>query len=158
MNKTMKKLLLAILMLSSAHAFAESFSVKQEVVLNSAIETSWRELSGFGEISGWHPSVENSKITEGKNGQVGAVRAIKTAGGKVSFEKITAINEQYHTMTYMDKEGVTYDMICQPEGSGTKVSWLATFDGDVKGDGPAKSEQIRIFLKDGLDNLKAMHE
>jgi hypothetical protein len=64
----------AALGLSAAAQAGEYVSIVQETTLNVPAETAWAKLKGYCDIGGWLKTT--CEITQGKDGELGAVRKI----------------------------------------------------------------------------------
>jgi hypothetical protein len=64
----------AALAMASAAQAADYVSIVQETDLNVPAETAWNKLKGYCDIGGWLKTT--CEITQGKDGELGAVRKI----------------------------------------------------------------------------------
>ncbi|MQA03799.1 MAG: SRPBCC family protein [Streptosporangiales bacterium] len=69
-------------------------------VVNASADEVWSVIRDFNGLSGWHPAIEGSEITEGTNDIVGAVRTLALAGGGSVSERLLAVDDTDRTYTY----------------------------------------------------------
>jgi Polyketide cyclase / dehydrase and lipid transport len=61
----------------------------------------WEKVRPFNGLPAWHPAIETSTLTEGVEGQVGAVRRLTLADGGIVIERLTVLDDDDCTYTYV---------------------------------------------------------
>ena len=61
----------------------------------------WAKVRPFNGLPAWHPAIETSTLTEGVEGQVGAVRRLTLGDGGVVIERLTVLDDDDCTYTYV---------------------------------------------------------
>jgi hypothetical protein len=61
----------------------------------------WEKVRPFNGLPAWHPAIETSTLTEGVEGQVGAVRRLTLGDGGVVIERLTVLDDDDCTYTYV---------------------------------------------------------
>ena len=139
--KTILAAAAAATLLSLSPAFA--LEVTKSADIPASPETVWKTIAEFCSIGQWHPAVEkcDPSTKDGKN-----FRAIALKGGGVIEEEQTATSDADMSYSYKILESplpvTNYKSTIKVEksGSGSKVTWMGTFD--AKGAPDAKAEEV----------------
>ena len=94
----------------------------------------WNVVKRFDGIVNWHPAVSGSPLVKGKDGQVGAVRALTLKDGPTFTEELLAFNEQGMACTYnivesplpIDHYQASFT-VKENGAGGSTVTWIGTF-------------------------------
>lgn len=121
-------------------------------VINAPAEEVWARLRNFGDLS-WHPAIASCEIVSGTgHSEVGAVRRITTVGGDLIVERLTAIDDDRRSYSYVFEEdpfGVrsyhaTLTFTPVTADGTTFAHWQTRFDAD----GDAEARLVGIFGRD----------
>ena len=167
--------LLGLLMLSPCVTYADDRAllvVAEMIEINAKPADVWKFLKRFDGLKDWHPAFAKSDIIKGKDGQLGAVRALTVKDGPTFTEELLAINDAGMSFTYsiiesplpLDRYQST--MSVKPNGSGgSTVIWIGTFvrknprDNLPEGESDAGAVKfITGAYAGGLQNLKQVME
>jgi mxaD protein len=138
---------------------SQSLKVNESVTLAAKPAEVWKVLGDYGKLNAWHPVVAKSEITQGKNNQVGAIRALETKDGARIVEELLNYDARKMSMRYKFIESplpvTDYQSSLRvvPSGKGSRVVWQGTFK--AKGVEDAKAREIFIGIyKAGFDGLR----
>ena len=95
--------LLALFALRSNVSYADDrplLVVAEMIEINAGPVEVWNLVKRFDGLVNWHPAFSGSPLVKGKDGQVGAVRALTLKDGPTFTEELIAFNEQGMTYTY----------------------------------------------------------
>ena len=131
----------AIALLSLSPALALEVSKSAEIPASP--ETVWKTISEFCSIGQWHPVVEkcDPSMKDGKD-----VRTLSLKGGGTIVEERTALDDKDMKYSYEILEsplpvaGYHSTLSVMKSGSGSKVTWMGTFE--AKGAPDAKAEDV----------------
>jgi hypothetical protein len=172
----MKRLTIAVLgLLMSCAALADNRSllvVSEVISINAAPGKVWSFVKPFDSVPRWHPAFAAAEIVSGRDGKVGAVRALTFKDGPTFTEELLALNEQGMAFTYNIVESplpidrYLSTMSVKPDGQGgSVVTWVGVFSRknprdnvpDAESDG-AMLSLIAGAYQAGLQNLKKLME
>ncbi|UGT43368.1 SRPBCC family protein [Nocardia yamanashiensis] len=130
-------------------------------VINAPAEEVWARLRDFGDLS-WHPAIASCEIVSdtGKS-EVGAVRRIMTAGGDLIVERLTAIDDDRRSFSYVFEEdpfGVrsyhaTLSFTPVTADGTTFAHWETRFDADADAEARLVNTFGRDIFQAGLQAL-----
>lgn len=86
----------ALSLATAAHAAGDYVSIVQETTLNVPAETAWAKVKGYCDIGAWLKTT--CEITQGKDGELGALRKI---AGRIE-EVIVAVTPMSYTYADID--------------------------------------------------------
>jgi len=123
------------------------------LVLPAAVDVVWPLVRPFDGLPVWHPVIADSSLTEGAEGQVGAVRRLVTADGGVVVERLLTLDDADHTFTYTILESpfpvrryVSTLRLAPVTATGeTFAEWSAEFDSEAE----VEQEMVKTFA-DGV--------
>ena len=129
--------LLGLLMLSPCvtHADDRALLVVAEMIeINAKPADVWKFVKRFDGLKDWHPAFAKSDIIIGKDGELGAVRALTVKDGPTFTETLLALNDASMAFTYdiiesplpLDHYQSTMTVKANASG-GTTVTWIGTF-------------------------------
>ena len=167
--------LLGLCALLSCTAWADhrALLVVSEIVeINAKPADVWNFVKRFDGLKDWHPAFAKSEIIQGKDGQLGAVRALTVKDGPTFTEELLALNEAGMAFTYNIIESplpltdYLSSMSVKPNGNGgSTVTWTGTFRRKNPRDGLPEAESdagavkfITGAYQGGLQNLKKVLE
>jgi len=165
--------LLGLLLSCSALAENRSLLVVSEVIdINAPPAKVWNFVKPFDSVPRWHPAFSATEIISGRDGKVGAVRALTFKDGPTFTEELLAINEQSMAFTYCIVESplpidrYVSSMSVKPDGrGGSIVAWVGVFSRKNPRDNPPEAESdatvaglITGAYQAGLQNLKKVME
>ena len=162
-------------MLLSFAAAAENRSllvVSEIIQIKAEPAKVWNFLKRFDGLKDWHPLFAASDIVSGRDGQLGAIRAITIKDGPTFTEELLALNEQGMAFTYSVIESplpidrYLSTMSVKPDGSGGSiVTWVGQFSRKNPRSNPPEAEGDASVLalitgayQGGLQNLKKVME
>jgi mxaD protein len=172
----MKRLLFALLgLVLSLSAWAENrplLVVSEVIEINAPPAKVWNLVKPFDSVSRWHPLFASSDIVSGRDGKLGAIRALTIKDGPTFTEELLAFNEQNMAFTYNVIEGplpidrYLSTMSVKSNGrGGTIVTWVGQFSRKNPRDNPPEAETdaacialITGAYQAGLQNIKKMME
>ena len=104
------------------------------IEINAGPVEVWNLVKRFDGLVNWHPAFSGSPLVKGKDGQVGAVRALTLKDGPTFTEELIAFNEQGMTYTYdivesplpIDHYQASLTVKANTAG-GSTVTWIGTF-------------------------------
>jgi mxaD protein len=167
--------LLGLLMLSPCVTFADDRAllvVAEMVEINAKPADVWKFLKRFDGLKDWHPAFAKSDIIKGRDGQLGAVRALTVKDGPTFTEELLALNDSSMALTYdiiesplpIDRYLSTITVKANGSG-GSTVIWVGTFvrknprDNLPEGESDAGAVKfITGAYAGGLQNLKQVIE
>ncbi|HWU73804.1 MAG TPA: SRPBCC family protein [Sphingomonas sp.] len=106
-------------------------------VIAAPIERIWRAIRAFDRLCDWHDAVVDGSIDDGRtHDAVGAVRSFHLADGSLVRERLIALDDAAHTLTYgfvtpafpIDNYVATMRALPVTATGATFVEWWATFD------------------------------
>jgi len=172
----MKKLAIALLgLLLPLAALAENRSllvVSEIIDINAPPAKVWNFVKRFDGLKDWHPAFSGSELVSGRDGQLGAVRALTLKDGPTFTEELVAVNEQSMAFTYVIVESplpldrYMSTMSVKPDGNGGSiVTWVGQFSRKNPRLNPPDGESdagaaglITGAYQGGLQNLKKLME
>jgi mxaD protein len=136
----MKKIglaLLGLLMLAPCVVRADHrplLVVAEAIEINAKPADVWKFVKRFDGLKDWHPAFAKSDIIRGKDGELGAVRALTVKDGPTFTETLLAVNDASMAFTYdiiesplpLDHYQSTMTVKANASG-GTTVTWIGTF-------------------------------
>jgi mxaD protein len=174
----LKNIRLTLLILLMLLPFASRADDRALLVVAEAIEINappaevWKFVKRFDGLKDWHPAFAKSDIIKGRDGHIGAVRALTVKDGPTFTEELLAFNDASMAYTYdiiesplpLDRYQST--MTVKPNSSGgTTVTWIGTFvrknprDNLPEGESDAGAVKfISGAYAGGLQNLKKVME
>lgn len=174
MNKTAIALL-SLLMLAPCVTRADDrdlLVVAEMIEIDAKPADVWKYVKRFDGLADWHPIFARSEIIKGKDGSLGAVRALTIKEGPTFTEELLAISDKSMAFTYsiiesplpLDRYQST--MAVKPNGAGgSTVTWIGTFVRKNPRDNPPEAETDAAMLgliagayAGGLENLKKILE
>jgi hypothetical protein len=130
-------------------------------VLDMPLDRAWMRVRDFNGLPGWHPAVIESMIEHGEaHDRVGCVRSYKRRDGLVLREKLLALDDLEHSMTYglLDAPIPVKNYVAMlrlariSESDRTFAEWLAWYD-CAAGDEGSLRGAINAVFQAGLDSL-----
>ena len=116
----------------------------------------WRKIGRFGAVGEWHPMLSR---VESDGEQIGCVRKAQARDGTKQTERLVDCMPGRHSYRYrMEKTAMpvrdyTAELRVDDNHDGTStVVWSAEFE--PLADDRKAAENVRSFLKAGLDNLE----
>lgn len=70
-------------------------------VVRTSAEAVWELARVFDGLPVWHPAIAESRLTEGQEGLVGAVRRLTLGDGAVVVERLVALDDESRSLTYV---------------------------------------------------------
>lgn len=165
--------LLGLLLSFAAAAENRSLLVVSEVIQIKAEPAKvWNFVKRFDGLKDWHPAFAVSDIVSGRDGQIGAVRALTIKDGPTFTEELLALNEGAMAFTYSVIESplpidrYLSSMSVKSDGSGGSiVTWVGQFSRKNPRNNPPEAESdaaavglITGAYQAGLQNLKKLME
>ena len=172
----MKRLAIVVLgLLLPLTVLAENRSllvVSEIIEINASPGKVWNFVKRFDGLKDWHPMFSGSEIVSGRDGAVGAVRALTVKDGPTFTEELLALNEPSMAFTYnviespLPIDRYMSSMSVKSNGhDGTIVTWVGQFsrknprDNPPEGEGDAGAiKLITDAYQTGLQNLKKIME
>jgi hypothetical protein len=172
----MKRLTVALFGLFVSYAaLAENrplLVVSEVISINAPPAKVWNFVKPFDSVPRWHPAFATAQIVSGRDGQLGAVRALTFKDGPTFTEELLAINEQGMAFTYNIVESplpidrYISTMSVKPDGQGGSiVTWVGVFSRKNPRDKvpDAENDAAMVTLitgayQAGLQNLKKVME
>ena len=130
--------------------------VSMSTNLNGSADQVWKLIGGFNALPDWHPSVENSELT-----QEGQTRTLSLAGGGTLVEKLEKVDDGARTYTYSIVDGplpvanYTATIKVSGEGDNSTIEWSSEFEPAGAPEQDAM-KAIEGIYQAGFDNLKKM--
>jgi len=172
----MKRFVIAVL--GALLSFAAAAENRSLVVVSEIVEIKaepakvWSMVKRFDGLKDWHPAFAESVILSGRDGQVGAVRALTVKDGPTFTEELLAVNEPAMALTYniiespLPIDRYLSTMSVKPNGhGGSIVIWIGQFSRKNPRTNPPEAESdaaVVAFISGayqaGLQNLKKMME
>jgi mxaD protein len=132
----------------------------------------WSFAKRFDGLKEWHPLFSGSEIVSGRDGKIGAVRALTIKEGPTFTEELLALNEQSMAFSYnviespLPIDRYLSTMTVKPNGrGGSTVTWIGQFSRKNPRESPPEAESdaavvglISGAYSDGLKNLKKLME
>ncbi|MDQ2802704.1 MAG: SRPBCC family protein [Pseudomonadota bacterium] len=132
----------------------------------------WNVVEKFDGLQAWHPAFPSTPLVKGKDGQVGAVRAVTVKDGPTFTEELLALNDADMAFTYgivespLPIDHYLSTMTVRPNASGgATVVWTGNFVRKNPRDNVPAAESdagavkfITTAYAGGLENLKKMME
>ncbi len=173
--KTVGLTLLGLLMLCPHVTYADDRAllvVAEMIEINAKPAAVWKFVKRFDGLKDWHPAFAKSDIIKGKDGQLGAVRALTVKDGPTFTEELLAINDSSMALTYniiespLPLDHYLSTITVKPNGSGgSTVTWIGTFVRKNPRDNLPEAESDAGAVKfitgayaGGLQNLKQVME
>jgi mxaD protein len=165
--------LLGLLLPFAALAENRSLLVVSEVIeINAAPAKVWNFVKPFDSVSRWHPLFSVSEIVSGRDGKLGAIRALTIKDGPTFTEELLALNEQGMAFSYnviespLPIDRYLSTMSVKPNGrGGSIVTWVGQFSRKNPRDNPPDAESdagavglITGAYQAGLQNLRKLME
>ena len=166
--------LLAVLGLVSLPAQADGrplLVVSEAIEINAPPAKVWAFLKRFDGLKDWHPAFAKSEIIKGRDGQLGAVRALTVKDGPTFTETLLALNDAGMAFTYdiiespLPLTDYLSTMSVKPSDDGSVVTWSGTFRRKNPRDNLPEAESdagcvgfITGAYQGGLQNLKKLME
>jgi mxaD protein len=156
----MKKMLLAFAAFTvwapfAARADERPLLVQAEMIeINAKPADVWNVVKDFDGLVNWLPAFSASPLVKGKNGQIGAVRALTLKDGPTFTEELLAYTDAGMSLTYSVIESplpidhYQSSMAIRPSASGGSiVSWIGTWKRKNPRDNPPEAEGDAATLK-----------
>jgi hypothetical protein len=174
----MKKIFLVLFGLMLAYSLGaraddrELLVVGEMIEINAKPDVVWNIVKGFDGLVNWHPAFSGSPLVKGKNGQVGAVRALTIKDGPTFTEELVAYSEPRMAYTYIIVESplpldhYQSSMSVKANSSGgTTVAWIGTFTRKNPRNNPPEAEtdaaMVNLIIgayQAGLQTVKKLAE
>ncbi len=146
--------------------------VAASIDINAKPADVWRMVKKFDGLQAWHPGFPSSPLVKGKDGQIGAVRAVTVKDGPTFTEELLALNEPEMVFTYgivespLPIDHYQSTMTVRPDGdNAATVVWIGTFvrknprENVPEGESDAGvTKLVSSVYSGGLQNLKKMME
>lgn len=144
--------------------------VDETVIIDAAPEQVWAAMGDFGSIALWNPAVSSATVSDGN--ERGSLRTLTLPSGTVTegLDAHRPDSLRYRYRLHGETEALpvssyTAEMKLEPEGQGTKVTWLGRFYRADTNNEPVegKTDQDAVqamtsFIRTGLDGLKRQVE
>ena len=165
--------LLGLIVSCAASANNRSLLVVSEVIgINAPPAKIWNLVKPFDSVPRWHPAFASAEIVAGRDGKVGAVRALTFKDGPTFTEELLAFNDQSMAFTYNIVESplpidrYVSTMSVKPDGrGGSIVTWVGVFSRKNPRDQVPDAENDAALIglitgayQAGLQNLKKLME
>jgi hypothetical protein len=132
----------------------------------------WNMVKRFDGLTDWHPAFAKSEIIKGRDGELGAVRALTVKDGPTFTETLLALNPEAMAFTYdviespLPLTDYLSSMTVKPSSrGGSIVTWTGTFRRKNPRDNLPAAESdagVVAFItgayRGGLQNLKKVLE
>ena len=163
----------ALLLPAAGLAENRSLLVVSEMIeIEAAPAKVWSFVKRFDSVKEWHPLFSGSEIVSGRDGKIGAVRALTIKEGPTFTEELLALNEQSMAFSYnviespLPIDRYLSTMTVKPNGrGGSTVTWIGQFSRKNPRESPPEAESdaavvglISGAYSDGLKNLKKLME
>ena len=157
----------------AVHADDRALLVVAEMIeINAKPADVWKLVKRFDGLKDWHPAFAKTDIIKGKDGELGAVRALTVKDGPTFTEELVALNDAGMAFTYniiespLPIDRYLSSMTVKPNSSGgSTVTWIGTFVRKNPRDNLAEGESDAGAVKfitgayaGGLQNLKKVLE
>lgn len=121
-------------------------------VVAASIEAVWELVRPFDGLPQWHPTIAQSSLSQGAEGQVGAVRRLELADGAVVVERLVTLDDAATTFTYEFVENPfdvrryvsTLRLAPVTDTGHTFVQWWGEYDADAS----VEAEMTPVFRDD----------
>ncbi|WP_068428019.1 SRPBCC family protein [Piscicoccus intestinalis] len=121
-------------------------------VVPVSVEAVWELVRPFDGLPQWHPTIAQSRLTQGEEGQVGAVRRLELANGAVVVERLVTLDDAATTFSYEFVENPfdvrryvsTLRLAPVTDTGHTFVQWWGEYDADAS----VESEMTPVFRDD----------
>lgn len=144
--------------------------VDETVVIDAPPERVWAAMGDFGSIADWNPAVTSATVSNGN--ERGSHRTLTLPSGTVTegldAHRPDSLRYRYRLQGETEALPVssyTAEMKLEPEGAGTKVTWLGRFyradTNNEPAEGKTDEDAVRAmtdFIRTGLDGLKRQVE
>ncbi|MCT8991284.1 SRPBCC family protein [Chelativorans sp. SCAU2101] len=140
-------------------------SVTVSSVIDAPVEKVWAVIRDFNALPDWHPRMVKSEIEDGRPScEIGCVRRFQIVSGATLREKLLALSDHDHSVTYTILETpqpitnhvATLRLIPVTDGDRTFAIWSATFDAPPEeADKIAEGMGANVF-QGGFDALKKL--
>jgi hypothetical protein len=108
--------------------------VSEVIGINAPPAKVWNLVKPFDSVPRWHPAFSSAEIVSGRDGKIGAVRALTFKDGPTFTEELLAVNEPSMAFTYNIVESplpidrYVSTMSVKPDGhGGSIVTWVGVF-------------------------------
>jgi len=138
--------------------------VRISSVIDAPVEKVWDRIRDFNGLPGWHPRMVESHIEDGKSGsEIGCVRNFTVASGAKIREKLLALSDDDHLVSYsiietpqpITNHSATLQLRRVTDGDRTYAQWSAEFDAPAdQADAVAKGMGENVF-QGGFNALKS---
>ena len=148
-------------------------SVTELAFVNASPQRVWTLMKNFDSIAGWVTAVQRTKLTEGGNGQTGAIRKSTLKNGWEVVERLIAYDEAGMSYSYSLFDGpypvsdYISHLSVRPDhtGKGSVIVWSANFcrkntssnAPDGEDDASLKAGLIDLY-RSSLSQVKAQAE
>jgi mxaD protein len=173
--RTLALALLALLAALPAVAHADDrplLVVAEMIEVNAKSGDVWKLVKRFDGLTDWHPAFSASPLVKGKDGQLGAVRALTLRDGPTFTEELIALNESGMAYTYdivespLPIDEYQSSLTVKPNGAGgSTVTWIGTFKRKNPRDNVPEAESdagtmklISGAYRAGLERIKQLVE
>ena len=121
-------------------------------VVPVSVEAVWELVRPFDGLPQWHPTIAQSSLSQGAEGQVGAVRRLELANGAVVVERLVTLDDAATTFSYEFVENPfdvrryvsTLRLAPVTDTGHTFVQWWGEYDADAS----VESEMTPVFRDD----------
>lgn len=138
-------------------------SVTVSSVIDAPVAKVWALIRDFNALPDWHPRMVKSEIEDGRAaGEIGCVRRFEIASGATIREKLLALSDHDHAVTYtiletpqpISNHVATLKLAPVTDGDRTFAVWSASFDAPAEeADKIAEGMGANVF-QGGFDALK----
>lgn len=138
-------------------------SVTVSSVIDAPVSEVWALIRDFNALPQWHPRMVKSEIEDGRpSADVGCVRKFQIASGATIREKLLALSDRDHSVTYsiletpqpISNHVATLKLSPVTDGDRTFAVWSASFDAPAdEADKIAAGMGANVF-QGGFDALK----
>ncbi len=134
---------------------AANINVQKSVEVPADAAKTWAMVGNFGEMQGWHPAVEATKISKGTGSRKGDVRVLTLKGGGQVTETLTSYSAKGQRLSYtiddspfpVKNYSATLSVKSGKSAGTSKIVWRASFDAK---DG-TKDDEVRKLIEDIFD-------
>ena len=138
-------------------------SVFASSVIDAPVEEVWKIVGDFGSIGDWLPGVVSCHIQEGgAPDRIGSVRLLDMGEIGTLHEKLLALSETEHTVTFAIVESPlpiqdyrsTIRLLPVTDGGKSYISWAGEFEATPEHAGEMRTRMPRDVYQPAFDTLK----
>lgn len=130
-------------------------------IINAPVDQVWSYVRDFGNLAEWLPAIEACDLEDGGSG-VGAVRRVTAPGGVVFRERLVALSDLDHTLTYDFLESplpvrnlhATIRLAPVTDTGATFAEWWGVFNADASDEESMTGLLAQGVYRTGLEALQ----